>query len=117
MLNGVGIDGLARKVGGELESAGFKHVDPTNGPRTATTTVRYGPAQAAAAKTLGAAVPGAVLQPDAGATLDLVVGDNYTGVVTVKPGDPATAKAAAAPKKTPTRPATPAVTAADARCT
>ena len=79
--------------------------------------VRYGPDQAAAAKTLGAAVPGAVLQPDAGATLDLVVGDNYTGVVTVEPGDPATAKPAAAPKKTPSKPAVPAVTAADARCT
>jgi LCP family protein required for cell wall assembly len=117
VLNGVGIDGLARKVGGELESTGFRTVEPTNGPRTAVTTVRYGPAQAAAAKTLGAAVPGAVLQPDAGTTLDLVVGDNYTGVVTVKPGDPATAKAAAAPKKTPTKPTTPAVTAADARCT
>ena len=117
VLNGVGIDGLARKVGGELASAGFRLVEPTNGPKTTTTTVRYGPDQAAAAKTLGAAVPGAVLQPDAGATLDLVVGDNYTGVVTVKPGDPATAKPAAAPKKTPTKPAAPAVTAADARCT
>ena len=117
VLNGVGIDGLARKVGGELQSAGFRTVEPTNGPRTTTTTVRYGPAQAAAAKTLGAAVPGAVLQPDAGTTLDLVVGDNYTGVVTVKPGDPATAKPAAAPKKTPAKPAVPAVTAADARCT
>ena len=117
VLNGVGIDGLARKVGGELASAGFQIVEPTNGPRTTTTTVRYGPARAAAAKTLGAAVPGAVLQPDAGTTLDLVVGDNYTGVVTVKPGDPATAKPAAAPKKTPTKAPTPAVTAADARCT
>jgi LCP family protein required for cell wall assembly len=116
VLNGVGIDGLARKVGGELESAGFRIVEPTNGPRTTTTTVRYGPAQAAAAKTLGAAVPGAVLQPDAGTTLDLVVGENYTGVVTVKPGDPATAKTATAPKKTPTRSTAPAVTAADARC-
>jgi len=117
VLNGVGIDGLARKVGGELQSAGFRVVEPTNGPRTTITTVRYGPGQAAAAKTLGAAVPGAVLQPDAGTRLDLVVGDNYTGVVTVKPGDRATAKAAAAPKKTPAKPAVPAVTAADARCT
>ncbi|MFL6127481.1 MAG: LCP family protein [Mycobacteriales bacterium] len=115
VLNGVGIDGLARKVSGELESAGFQTVQPTNGPRTAVSTVRYGPGQAAAARTLGAAVPGAVLQPAAGATLDLVVGDNYTGVVTVRSGDPATAKTAAARKKAPT-PATPAVTAADARC-
>ena len=119
VLNGVGLDGLARKVGGELQSAGFRTLEPTNADRTATTTVRYAPAQAAAARTVGAAVPGAVLQPttDPGTTLDLVVGANYTGVVTVEVGDPATAKTAAAPKRTPTRPAAPAITAADARCT
>ena len=48
--------------------------------------------------------------------LDLVVGSNYTGVKSVKIGDPATAKAAAAPKPTPAKSSAPAVTAADARC-
>jgi len=118
VLNGVGLDGLARKVGGELQSAGFQTVEPTNAVRTATTTVRYAPAQAAAARTLAAAVPGAVLQPatDTVTTLDLVVGENYTGVVTVKVGDPATAKTAAPPGKTAAKPTAPAINAADARC-
>jgi hypothetical protein len=81
------------------------------------TTVRYGPDNKDEAQTLAAAVPGAVLQPDASTDLDLVVGSNYTGVKTVKIGDRVTAKAAAAPKPKPAAaPTTPAVTAADARC-
>jgi hypothetical protein len=55
-----------------------------------------------------------VLQPDASTSLDLVVGNNYTGVKTVKVGDPSTSKAATAPK--PSKSSPPAVTAADARC-
>jgi len=55
-----------------------------------------------------------VLQTDASTSLDLVIGSNYTGVKTVKVGDPATAKPAAAPK--PAASSVPAVTAADARC-
>jgi len=63
---------------------------------------------------LQAIFPGAVLQPDASTSLDLVVGNNYTGVKTVKVGDPSTSKAATAPK--PSKSSPPAVTAADARC-
>jgi len=114
VLNGVGVGGLGRKVSGDLRSLGFTTVEPTNAPATATTTIRYGPDQKAAALTLAAAVPGAVLQPDPSTSLDLVVGSNYTGVKTVKVGDPATAKAASVPK--PATPTTAAVTAADARC-
>ena len=33
VLNGVGLDGLARKVGGELQSAGFRTLEPTNADR------------------------------------------------------------------------------------
>jgi LCP family protein required for cell wall assembly len=114
VLNGVGVTGLGRKVSGDLQTAGFTTLEPTNAPATATTTVRYSADNRDAAVTLAAAVPGAVLQPDASTSLDLVVGSNYTGVKTVKVGDPATAKAATAPK--PTTSAPPAVTAADARC-
>ncbi len=114
VLNGVGVGGLGRKVSGDLRSVGFATAEPSNAATTATTTVRYGPDEKASALTLAAAVPGAVLQPDASTSLDLVVGSNYTGVKTVKVGDPATAKAASAPK--PAASATPAVTAADARC-
>jgi len=114
VLNGVGVNGLGRKVSGDLQTAGFTTVEPTNAPSTATTTVRYSPDNRAAALTLAAAVPGAVLQADASTALDLVVGSNYTGVKTVKVGDPSTAKPAAAPK--PSKSSPPAVTAADARC-
>jgi LCP family protein required for cell wall assembly len=116
VLNGVGVGGLGRKVSGDLQSVGFTTVEPTNAPATAATTVRYGPDSKDAAVTLAAAVPGAVLQPDASTDLDLVVGSNYTGVKTVKIGDPATGKPAAAPKPTAAASTTPAVTAADARC-
>jgi LCP family protein required for cell wall assembly len=121
VLNGVGIDGLARKVGGELESAGFRTVEPTNAATTGTTTVRHAPAEAAAARTVAAAVPGSVLQQSSSVpagTVDLVVGGNYPGVVTVRVGDPATAKTVAAAKPAPTTSkSTAAITAADARCT
>ena len=116
VLNGVGVGGLGRKVSGDLQSVGFTTVEPTNAPPTAVTTVRYGPDNKDEAQTLAAAVPGAVLQPDASTDLDLVVGSNYTTVKTVKIGDPATGTAAAAPKPRPAASTTPAVTAADARC-
>jgi LCP family protein required for cell wall assembly len=115
VLNGVGMSGLGRKVSGDLQSVGFDTVEPSNAPSTATTTVRYGPDNKEQAQTLAAAVPGSVLQADASTDLDLVVGSNYTGVKTVKIGDPAIAKAAPAPKK-PAASTTPAVTAADSRC-
>ncbi len=120
VLNGVGLDGLARKVGGELQSAGFRTVEPTNTARSATTIVRYAPAQTAAARTLAAAVPGSLLQEssDPGTSLDLVVGSNYTGVVTVQVGDPApTARVAPAPRRTaPAGTPSAGISAADARC-
>jgi hypothetical protein len=114
VLNGVRVGGLGRKVSGDLQTAGFTTVEPANAPATATTTVRYSADNREAALTLVAAVPGAVLQPDASTSVDLVVGSNYTGVKTVKVGDPVTAKAAVAAK--PAASTTPAVTAADARC-
>jgi LCP family protein required for cell wall assembly len=114
VLNGVGVSGLGRKVSGDLRSVGFSTIEPTNAPATPTTTVRYSADNRAAALTLAAAVPGAALQPDASTSLDLVVGSNYTGVKTVKVGEPSAAKAASAPKPSPST--TPAVSAADARC-
>jgi len=116
VLNGVGTGGMAGTVSTALQAVGFTTVDPTNAPITATTTVRYAPDMAEAAKTVAAAVPGAVLQPDAGTTLDLVLGKNYTTVTAVKVGDPSTARVAAAPKPKPTASAKPPVTAADATC-
>ncbi|HST65717.1 MAG TPA: LCP family protein, partial [Mycobacteriales bacterium] len=113
VLNGVGAANLGRTVSTDLSGVGFTTVEPSNAPATATTTVRYGPEEKDAALTLAAAVPGAVLQPDASADLDLVVGGNYKGVKLVKPGDPVTAKAAAKPKASTTAPT---ITAADTTC-
>lgn len=117
VLNGVGTGGLGKTVSSALAGVGFTVAEPSNAPRTTTTTVRYAPDQAAQARTLAAAVPGAVLQPDSGTTLDLVVGANYTAVKLVRPGDPATAKAAATPRPTAAKPAAKPVTAADTTCT
>lgn len=121
--NGVGLDGLGRKVAGELESAGFQMGgQPDNAPKVTRTTVRYAPSQAAQARTVAAAVPGAVLQPsnDVGTAVELVVGPDYTSVVTVQVGDPASAKTVAAPKPSASTSApkpSPTVNAADASCT
>jgi hypothetical protein len=114
VLNGVGTSGLGGTVSSQLTGVGFTTVTPSNAPATAVTTVRYGPDDKDEALTLAAAVPGAVLQPDASTELDLVVGSNFTGVKQVKIGDPVTAKAAATPKPTPA--ATKTVTAADTAC-
>lgn len=114
VLNGVGTAKLGSTVSADLARVGFTTVTPSNAPVTAVTTVRYGPDNKDGALTLAAAVPGAVLQPDASTDLDLVVGKNYTGVTQVRIGDPATAKAA-----TPAKPAAstaPALTAADSNC-
>lgn len=114
VLNGVGAANLGRTVSTDLAGVGFTTVTPSNAPATTVTTVRYGPDDTDEALTLAAAVPGAVLQPDASTDLDLVVGKNYTGVKPVKIGDPVTAKAATAAKPKPA--ATKTITAADTTC-
>ncbi|HEY6747356.1 MAG TPA: LCP family protein [Mycobacteriales bacterium] len=117
VLNGVGAANLGRTVSTELAGVGFSTVTPSNAPATTVTTVRYGPDDKDEALTLAAAVPGAVLQPDANTDLDLVVGKNFTGVKQVKIGDPVTAKAATAARPTPAASTTtPARTAADTTC-
>lgn len=117
VLNGVGTGGLAGTVGTALEGVGFTVAEKANAPVTATTTVRYAPANAEKAKTVAAAVPGAVLQQDASTELDLVLGTNYSTVKPVKVGDPSTAKAAAPAKPTTATSSKPPVTAADTTCT
>jgi LCP family protein required for cell wall assembly len=113
VLNGVGTSKLGSTVSAQLAGVGFSTVEPSNAPPTAVTTVRYGPDNQAGAETLAAAVPGAVLQPDASTDLDLVVGSNFSTVRPVKIGDPAPAKAAPAkPKPAAAKP----VTAADTSC-
>ena len=104
VFNGAGVTGLGRKAFGDLERVGFQLVGTAGnrGADAARTTVLHGPDKADSARTLAAAIPGAVVQPDPSleATLEVVVGANYTGTkavtVTAKPA-PQTPSASASP--------------------
>lgn len=104
VFNGAGVTGLGRKAFGDLERVGFQLVGTAGnrGADAARTTILYGPDKADSARTLAAAIPGAVVQPDPSltATLEVVVGANYTGTkavtVTAKPA-PQTPSASASP--------------------
>jgi hypothetical protein len=83
VANGAGLPGLGRRAATDLSALGFSVVgSPGNaGTGANASVVRYGPDRADSARTLAAAVPGAVLQldPSLGGTLHLVVGSSYTG--------------------------------------
>ena len=86
VLNGTATTGLAGKAAAALKADGFGVGTVGNAPAAVNgTVVRYGPQGAEQARTLAAAVPGAVLQADpaAGAAVQLVVGPNYSSVVPV----------------------------------
>lgn len=111
VFNGSGVNGLGRKAATDIAALGFQVIGiPTNRGTGATTTkIFYGPTKSDSARTLQAAIPGSVLQPDSSLvrTLDLVVGSGYTGAqkVTITATRPSTkpgsgAVAAAAPVKT-----------------
>ena len=114
VFNGAGVTGLGRKAFGDLERVGFQLVGTAGnrGADAARTTVLHGPGKADSARTLAAAIPGSVLQPDPalGATLEVVVGADYAGTRAV------TVTAAPEPRS-PSASASPAVrTAADDPC-
>ena len=104
VFNGAGVTGLGRKAFGDLERVGFQLVGTAGnrGADAARTTILHGPDKADSARTLAAAIPGAVVQPDPslGATLEVVVGADYTGTkavtVTAQP-TPQTPSASASP--------------------
>jgi LCP family protein required for cell wall assembly len=115
VFNGSGINGLGRKANEDLAAVGFQTVGiaQTRGTGLATTTIFYGPSKSDSARTLQAAIPGSVLQPDGslGRTLEVVVGTNYTGAQKVTLSGPK--------KPTTTKPGaqTPLQTAQDNPCT
>jgi LCP family protein required for cell wall assembly len=117
VFNGSGVQGLGRRAAADLSQVGFQVIGiPTNrGTGASATTIYYGPTKADSARTLQAAIPGSVLQPDSslGRTLELVVGSGYDGAkkVTVTTAKPSTAPAAGSPA------AAPGKTAADNPCT
>jgi LCP family protein required for cell wall assembly len=107
VLNGTGTSGLAATVAAALRQQGFAGGTVGNAPAAvAQTTVRYGPQAQDKARTVAAAVPGAVLEADpaAGGSVQLVIGPNYSSVVPVQlspptsaaPSAPAASTAAAA---------------------
>ena len=109
VFNGSGINGQGRKAANALAGIGFTISGPaqTRGSGAAQTVVLYGPTKADSAKTLQAALPGAVLQedPTLGRTLQVVIGTDYQGVqkvsVTPQPtAKPTTGGTTAAPQRT-----------------
>jgi LCP family protein required for cell wall assembly len=89
VLNGVGTLGLARTSAGELRKAGFVPVVVSGTARTIgmpNTLIQYGPGREDSARTLAAAIPGAKIKKVAslGATVQVIVGKNWTGVKKVK---------------------------------
>jgi hypothetical protein len=110
VLNGTGTTGLAATVADALRAQGFVVGTVGNEPGTVNeSVVRYGPNVAEEARTVAAAVPGAVLEPsDAiGDTVQLVIGPGFANVVPVTvgapvaPAAPQTAADTAAPESAP----------------
>jgi LytR cell envelope-related transcriptional attenuator len=92
VLNGTGTTGLAATVADALRGQGFVVGAVGNEEGTVNeSVVRHGPGVVEQARTVAAAVPGAVLQPsDAiGDTVQLVIGPGYSTVVPVQVGVPA----------------------------
>lgn len=83
VLNGTGVTGRARTAADDLTRVGFGISGTGNalGGPYPHSVVRYGPTRADSARTLAAAVTGAVLEPDSqlGNTVTLVVGTDYAG--------------------------------------
>ena len=110
VLNGTGTTGLAATVADALRAQGFGVGAVGNEEGTVSqSVVRHGPGVVEQARTVAAAVPGAVLEPsDAiGDTVQLVIGPGYSTVVPVEVGAPAEAAPAEAPEAVPS-PAAPA---------
>jgi hypothetical protein len=110
VLNGTGTTGLAATVADALRGQGFVVGAVGNEEGTVNeSVVRYGPAALEQARTVAAAVPGAVLQSsDAiGDTVQLVIGPGYSSVVPVQVGTPAEATSTGATQAGPTAPPAP----------
>ncbi|SDG12148.1 transcriptional attenuator, LytR family [Blastococcus aurantiacus] len=92
VLNGTGTRGLAATVADALRAGGFVVGTVGNAEGTVSqSVVRHGPGTVAQARTVAAAVPGAVLQgsDSLGDTVQLVIGPGYESVVPVPPPAPA----------------------------
>jgi LCP family protein required for cell wall assembly len=113
VLNGAGITGLAARASSDLSKLGFviEGAPGNSGTGATTSVIEYNPTQAAQARTLAAAIPGATLKENEqlDSTLQLVLGSSYDGA-----GAGATQPSASTPAGAVTGPGT---TAATAGCT
>jgi hypothetical protein len=99
VLNGTAQSGLAADVAKALQAGGFPVGTVGTEPGTVNqTVVRYGAAVRERARTVAAALPGAVLEPAQGPddAVQLVLGPGAPGVVPVQVGQPATVQEVAA---------------------
>jgi hypothetical protein len=114
VLNGTATSGLAATVADALRGQGFVVGAVGNEPGTVNeSVVRFGPGAEEQARTVAAAVPGAVLEPSAeiGGAVQLVIGPGYSTVVPVQVGAPV------APEPAPdTAPPAPEPEAVPVRC-
>ncbi|SDN38233.1 transcriptional attenuator, LytR family [Geodermatophilus siccatus] len=87
VLNGTATSGLAATVADQLRAQGFGVGQVGNEPGVVNeTVVRFGPGAEEQARTVAAAVPGAVLQPSdaTGGAVQLVIGPGFSSVVPVE---------------------------------
>jgi LCP family protein required for cell wall assembly len=122
VLNGTGTSGLAGSAADALKAQGFTVGTVGNESGAVEhTEVRFGSTMAEQARTVAAAVPGAVLQPTDGIgdTIKLVIGPGYQNVVPVQVPAPGAAPAAtpsANPAAATTAPAVPTAAPASVSC-
>lgn len=102
VLNGTGQNGLANKVAGQLRAKGFSigTVADADNSNYTQSVVEWGSEKKQTSQTLAAAVPGSIRQKDSSSptTVTLIVGSNFTKVVSVTIGS----SPSATPSSTPT---------------
>lgn len=101
--NGSGVNGLASQTRSELERYGYV-VDSIGTVSASSSTIRYNPADAAAAKALSEAVPSATLQEDASVTPGAVVLTLASSDTTVQSPNTPPASSAPTPSTSATQP-------------
>ncbi|MDQ1712362.1 MAG: hypothetical protein QOE45_1812 [Frankiaceae bacterium] len=110
VLNGTTTTGLARRAATDLAGVGFQIRGTASADSTAypSTIIRYGPAKSDSARTVAAAIPGSSLQLDQslGSTIEVVIGQSYSGARQVTVSTPT----ATATPATPTASASPITT-------
>jgi LCP family protein required for cell wall assembly len=89
VLNGTGIDGLARANANALSAAGFAIGSVQDGPVTSSTIIRYPDGKQSQAKALAAEVPGALLSKNnTVGRVTLILGQNEVQVASLTPAAP-----------------------------